>query len=587
MTLSPSRRRRPALRTAAGLGLVFSLGVAALTGCSAFADAASAAGDSADETTLAATATSAETRPDDVQGVIDANSDQTVVNDDEWSIDDAQEVDLADPTGSGMDTSDDGVTITEAGVYRLTGQLIGTVTIDAPEDAQVVLVLDGVAIDAADAAAIQALSADDVAIFLADGSDNAVSSTGAYEEDADPNATIWSDGDLTISGTGSLSVDGSANDGITSKDDLVLLSGTIDVTAADDGLRGKDSLTIRGGTVSVDAGGDGLQSDQDDDEAKGWVLVEGGVLDITAGSDGIDGFTDAIVTGGAVTIASEEGIEAGIVAIDGGTIDIAATDDGINGSAGTAETDGTTSATATDEAGGGGAAGATPPEGLDGSEDDTGSTGDGMAAEGAAAEDQATTDDTAGAAPEERGFPGGEMPADGERPTGEVPGGGMQGGGMQDSGEWILISGGELTIDAQGDGLDSNGSLEISGGTIIVNGPTNAGNGALDANGEITVTGGTLLALDAGGMSETPSTDSAQAWVAAAASGDEGATIEIVAGDGTVLYSGEAAKAFGAVVYSGADVTAGETYTVTVDGSEAATATTGEALAGAMGGPRG
>ncbi|WP_156760598.1 carbohydrate-binding domain-containing protein [Microbacterium karelineae] len=532
--------RRPALRAAAGLGLAFSLGVAALTGCSAIADAASAAGDSADETTLAATATSTETKPDDVQAVIDGNSDQTVVNDDEWSIDDAQEVDLADPTRSGVEASDDGVTITEAGVYRLTGQLDGTVTIDAPEDAQVVLVLDGVTIDAADAAAIQALSADDVAIFLADGSDNSVSSTGAYDEDADPNAAIWSDADLTISGTGSLSVDGSANDGITSKDDLVILSGTIDVTAADDGLRGKDSLTIRGGTVSVDAGGDGLQSDQDDDETKGWVLVEGGVLDITAGSDGIDGFTDAIVTGGAVSIASEEGFEAGIVAIGGGTIDIVATDDGINGSAGTAETDGTTSATSTDEADAGGE----------------------MPADG-------------------------EFPADGERPTGGMQGGGMQGGGMQDSGEWILISGGEITIDAEGDGLDSNGSLEISGGTIIVNGPTNAGNGALDANGEIAVTGGTLLALDAGGMSETPSTDSAQAWVAAAASGDAGATIEIVADDGTVLYSGEAAKAFGAVLYSGEDVTAGANYTITVDGSEAATATTGEALAGGMGGPRG
>ncbi|WP_221586015.1 carbohydrate-binding domain-containing protein [Microbacterium sp. G2-8] len=560
MTTTPPRRPRSRSlgHVAAGLGLTFSLGIAALTGCSAIAEAASSESTSSTEA-----ATSTETKPESVAAVVEANADQTVVNDDEWSAADAQAIALsgedAATDASGVRADDGSVTITEAGVYRLSGDYDGSVVIDADEEAQVVLILDGVTIDADGVPAIQSVSADDVAIFLESDSTNAVSSTGTYDEDAEANAAIFADNDLTFSGGGALTVDGEANDAITSKDDLVVLSGTIDVTATDDGLRGKDSLTVRGAAITVDAGGDGLTSDQDDDETQGWVLIEGGSLDITAGSDGLDGFTDVVITDGELAIASEEGIEAGTVAIGGGTIDIVASDDGINGSAGTADSAATDTAT-TDT-------------------DETPSEADTAAGSSAAA----PADPPSGEMPD-GGFPGGETPADGEMPEG----GGMPGGGgMQDTGEWVLIAGGDITIDAEGDGLDSNGSLEITGGTTIVDGPSNGGNGALDANGEITVSGGTLLALDAGGMSETPSADSAQAWVAATASGDADATIEIVADDGTVLYSGKAEKAFGAVVYSGEDVVAGETYTVTVDGSEAVRATAGEALAGGMGGPQG
>ncbi|MDN3311561.1 carbohydrate-binding domain-containing protein [Microbacterium oryzae] len=520
---------RPAPRTArAGLGLVFALAVAGITGCSAIASAdtgsttqsSSAASttsgtdsgtDSGTETT---TDTTAQT-PTSVAEVLDANADQTVVNDDEWSTDDAVDVTLSGDTAatdaSGVTSSDGMVTITEAGVYRISGELDGSIVVDAPEDAQVVLILDGVTITADAAPAIQVTAADDVAIHLADGSTNTVTSTGAYAADADANAAIWSAADLTVSGTGSLAVEGSAEDGITSKDDLVVLSGELSVTAADDGLKGKDSLTVRGGTITIDAGGDGLASDQDEDDTQGYVSIEGGTLDITAGSDGIDGYTDVIVTDGAITISAEEGIEGGTVAIGGGTIDITSTDDGINGSAG-------------------------------------------------------TSSDTA---------------------SGEEMQGGMGGGGMQDSGEYVLIAGGTVTVDAEGDGLDSNGSMDITGGTTVVYGPTGQGNGALDTNGSLTITGGTVLALDSGGMGGSPVADSAQAWVAATASGSEGSTVEITAADGTVLFSTTAEKAFGAVVFSSADVVAGETYSVAVDGSAVAEATTGQALAGGMGGTGG
>ena len=54
------------------------------------------------------------------------------------------------------------------------------------------------------------------------------------------------------------------------------------------------------------------------------------------------------------------------------------------------------------------------------------------------------------------------------------------------SGDYTVdITGGSLTINSQGDGLDSNGNATITGGTVVVNGPTNDGNGALDVNGEL------------------------------------------------------------------------------------------------------
>ena len=67
------------------------------------------------------------------------------------------------------------------------------------------------------------------------------------------------------------------------------------------------------------------------------------------------------------------------------------------------------------------------------------------------------------------------------------PGGGM--GGGETVGDYTVdVTGGTLTINSQGDGLDSNGNATISGGTVVVNGPSNDGNGALDVNGELAVT---------------------------------------------------------------------------------------------------
>ncbi len=301
--------------------------------------------------------------------VLAANEDATTVREDAWSLDDAAIVTFGGSTATtnadGVSVADGTVTITAAGVYRLSGSLTGQVVVDAPDDALVVLVLDGVDISSTTTAAISVLKADDVAVHLVEGTTNKLSDTSKYPEDADVNAALFSEEDLTISGTGTLEVTGNGNDGITSEDDLVILSGTIKVTAVDDGIRGKDSLTVANGNITVTAGGDGLKADNEDEGTRGYMNLAGGKITVSAGDDGLDAETDIVVTGSEITITTDavdteeatskgvdaeatyvmeggsltvtnsvEAIEAATIVIAGGTTDLTATDDGINASTG-------------------------------------------------------------------------------------------------------------------------------------------------------------------------------------------------------------------------------------------------------------
>jgi len=136
-------------------------------------------------------------------------------------------------------------------------------------------------------------------IVLTDGSNNFVSDASSYSFDSqnedEPNAAIFSDDNLTIYGNGSLTVDGNYNDGIASKDGLIIKSGTITVNAVDDGIRGKDYLLVKGGNISINAAGDGLKSDNDEDTAAGFITIEGGTIDISSMEDAITAETDVYI----------------------------------------------------------------------------------------------------------------------------------------------------------------------------------------------------------------------------------------------------------------------------------------------------
>ena len=74
--------------------------------------------------------------------------------------------------------------------------------------------------------------------------------------------------------------------------------------------------------------------------------------------------------------------------------------------------------------------------------------------------------------------------------------------------EHIIISGGTITVDASGDGLDSNGTIYVTGGTLIVYGPTTGVDTGLDADGGILIDDGNVFVATTKEMIEIPASNS-------------------------------------------------------------------------------
>ena len=132
--------------------------------------------------------------------------------------------------------------------------------------------------------------------------------------------------------------------------------------------------------------------------------------------------------------------------------------------------------------------------------------------------------------------------------------------------EHIIIDGGTVTVNADGDGLDSNGTILISGGTIMVQGPTSGGDGGLDADGGILVNGGTLFVVSSAGMVETPASNSSQCVISYAQNTQIAANTEIklVDASGNTIVSAKTAKTCQSVIVSSGEIASGSTYTLYV-----------------------
>lgn len=161
------------------------------------------------------------------------------------------------------------VTVTGPGIYHVTGDL-GTGRLTVRADGNVTLILDGVTIDGGEGPALEVDNAKHTLLYLAEGSENMLISgnadtrTDPVEEDEDGSgAAVYARDPLFVAGKGSLTVEGWIHNGISTTDDLIILDGTLCVTAVNNGLRGKDSLTVRGGNVTVYAGNtEGLTDDR-------------------------------------------------------------------------------------------------------------------------------------------------------------------------------------------------------------------------------------------------------------------------------------------------------------------------------------
>lgn len=234
--------------------------------------------------------------------------------------------------GSGASVDGSTVTISEEGVYILSGELTGQVVVEADDTAKVQIVLDDASITNANSAAIYVKQADKVFVTLADGTTNTLTTTGTYTADGDTNidAVIFSKEDLCVQGSGALNITSEEGNGITSKDDLKVTGGNISIDVNGHALEGKDSVRIADGTFTLTSGKDAIHASNEEDEAKGYVYIKDGTFKINAADDGIHAITTLTIDAGTFDITAAEAIEATYITINDGVIGISASDDGIN-----------------------------------------------------------------------------------------------------------------------------------------------------------------------------------------------------------------------------------------------------------------
>lgn len=541
-------------------------------------------------------------------------SDMFSDRDKEIGYDETQSVsiELADngitATADTVGISDGIVTIKDEGTYILTGTLSdGQVVIDA-DGKKVQLVLNGVDITSKSSAAIYVKAADKVFITLADKSENKLTTSAEYVaiDDNNIDAVIFSKDDITLNGEGTLAVTSKAGNAITSKNDLKVTSGTYTLEAAGHGLEAKDSIRVAGGEISITSSKDGLHSENSDEADKGYVYIAGGTMDITSEGDGIDASyivqIDSgkmkIVSGGGSANApahtqqqpqrdgqrrgrptdgqnsadgqippettetedtvSTKGIKSdSVIFLNNGELDIDSVDDGIHANGSIEVADGTYAIAAGDD-------GIHADEVLliSGADIDITKSYEGLEGKTITINDGdiniVSSDDGLNAAE------GSTNNSSSDNMSDSAKKGGF---GKSTSSEncQIEINGGSLYVNADGDGIDSNGNMTINAGDIKVDGPSNSGNAAIDFGdgAKAYINGGSLIAVGGSGMVEAFDSSSKQAMMSIQVA-DSNITGEVVLSDsdGNVIISYTPAKEYNCVQISTAELEKGKTYTL-------------------------
>ncbi len=539
-----------------GIILILCLTVSMISGCSRTSESSETTA-LLNENTTAATSVTVRT--------VDAD---TADLQDDWDGSKATTVSLQGNSifvdGAGASATGTVLTINAAGTYVLSGTLQdGQIVISAAKDDEIQLVLNDVDITNLSGAPVYASQCDKLIVTLAAGSTNSLTDGGenfTYELEADkePNAALFCKDDLTINGTGSLQVTAGYQNGIGSKDDLLIVSGNIKIQAADHGIRGNDSVTILDGNIDITSDDDGIQTNNTENAEKGWIVIEDGTFTITSGHDAIQADTSLCINGGSFSITagggstktaptdaesdSYKGLKAGgnieitagnfridslddsihsngNITINGGTMELASGDDGIHTDENLTVNSGNINVTKS-------------YEGLEGSN---------------------------------------VIITDGEIAVVASDDGINAAGGSGDYS--IQISGGNVKVNAGGDGLDSNGSITISGGRVISIINSSPDNEGLDCDGELSITGGTVI-YGGTGTGAAPGADAAQSYVyvTGASAGKEVS----VKKDGQTILSFTPELDCQYLILTSPDIVKGESYEIYNGDTLLSTATAGE-----------
>lgn len=483
--------------------------------------------------------------------------------------------------GENVSVEENTVTIQGEGTYLLTGSLSnGQIIINGEKTDNIHLILDGVSVACADSAALYIKQADKVVCTLVENTTNIFSNEEGFskEEEDNVDAAVFSKDDLTWNGTGTLTIQSQGN-GITSKNDLVFTGGEYEITSEGHGLEGKESVRIAEGDFSITSGKDGIHAEDKDDTSQGFLYIADGTFVIHAQGDGMDAATVLQMDGGEATIVagggsseadlssssnapmfreneasneteeetvSTKGLKAGqMVRILQGNLQVDTLDDALHSNGDIVVESGTFSLSSGDDA-------------IHGDNSVTIRGGDveipicyeGIEAMNILIEDGnislTATDDGINAA-------GGEENQN-------------TGGFMEEANEnnWIRIEGGTLIISADGDGIDSNGNLYVTGGEIYISGPTSGGDGSLDVAGTGEITGGVLMAVAQNGMEQNFGDSSTQGAILVTTSStmEAGSVVKLQDNEGNVLTEFSPIKTYNSILVSCPQLASGNTYTI-------------------------
>ena len=270
-----------------------------------------------------------------------------------------------------------------------------------------------------------------------------------------------------------------------------------------------NSITVSGGRFVLNTADDSIHSDS-------YICITGGDFEIKTGDDGIHADTTLDVGQNDADnslininiLTCYEGLEAGTVNVYSGNISVVSSDDGINAAGGSDENQG--------PAGGG----FNPGGGRPG-----------------------------------QGGPGGNPGGNG----GSAPG---QGGSSDYT---INIYGGEIFVNAEGDGLDSNGDLNLLGGSLVIWGMKAGGdNEPLDCDGTLTIDGATVFGAGSSAMTTVPR--NSQGYITSRASAASGKTVNILQ-NGETVFKIKVVKNINYVIYSSPDVTDASEWSIVIDDS--------------------
>lgn len=557
--------------------------------------------------------------------------------------------------GSGATVEDGTVTITKAGTYVISGSVSdGQIVVDSEEEGYVWLVLNNANITNQSSSAIYVKNADNTLITLPEGTKNEVTDGKEYVfegDDTSLNAAIYSKDDLFINGTGSLTVNGNYNHGIQSKDDLVIISGTISVQSTGDGIIGKDSVVIKEAEIVINAGGDGIKATNATQD-KGYIYLDNPNITIVAGNDGIQAETCMVIEKGTYDITTGGGSSNASAKENGefnqgwgnwggdrsntngdmtppqnksNSSDNSATGISAITSENQTADSSTDSTTTTSDSAKGLKAGVditinggtfvldcsddtihtnnsitisdgkiTAASGDDGMHSDTILTINGgdieitKSYEGIESSDIYINGGTITLTASDDGFN-----AAGGSDSSSVSGRPGQ-NQFSGAGDYTMtFNGGTVQVYASGDGLDSNGTIIVNGGTIYVDGPTSGGDSALDYETGLEINGGTLLTVGSIGMAESPTGGTQYSvMVNLDATCQAGTKLVIKDSTGNAVLTYTPSKVYQSIVFSTDTLKNGETYGVYVDDELKSTVTisstvTVEGEGGMSGGNRG